>query len=211
MNLKSLLIGLAVVAVIGVIATIYNFGCPNEPRYPNTVVTHDTLVLERYNLKIDTLQNNILKNVVSKEVQPSIIYQEKITYRDIEKFKDYDLTLGFEKKGNTLRIFAVNMNDSLIKEQVFEDVYSNFSAWSANDKIVVKSNKFSFTGVKIYGETYLPVQNIVQKDFYKQANYRLGVEAGVDYKNKVELNLGIEKDFTTKDFQIKLKTSYKLN
>lgn len=169
---------------------------------------HDTLVLERYTQRIDTINNNIIKNLWSHQSEPEIVYQEKITYRDIEKFMTYDLSLGFEKSGSTLRIWAVNMNDSLIKEQIFEDVYNNFTAWSGTDRITVKSNRFRLSA-NVYVDSRLAV-NKINKEFYNDLNYTAGIEGVISYKEKIDLKLGAEYNFRNKDTQLKLGIGYKI-
>ena len=206
MKLTTALIGALVIIILGIGVTLYNFGCPRDIPQPETVVMHDTLTLERYNLRIDTLQNNILKKIFQNQEVPVYIYQEKI--KEIEKYRDYDLILGMEKKGTTLRLFALNQNDSLIKEEIFENVFSNFTAWSANDKIIVKSNKFHWSGVNLGYEHSRPINDL--QNINNTVGNKVDIMKGVTYIERYNISVGTEYDIETKDIKLKLKTSVKL-
>jgi len=194
--------------LLGCIAILFlslpDFDC-GEKRNSETIFVHDTTTLERYESRIDTIHNNIIKNLISKESEPTIIYQEKISYRDIEKFKDYDLSLGFEKKGTTLRIWAVNINDSLIKEQVFEEVFGNFTAYSSTDRIIVKSEKYKWKGVNIGFQHERPIS-----DLKNRFNNKVDITTGLSYKEKYSLDIGGEYDLNQKDLKLKVKAGVRL-
>jgi len=201
---KCLISGLAGV-LLAVIVGVTNFDCGGKTRLPETVTIHDTTTLERYNLRIDTMQNNVIRNIISHQSEPTIIYQEKISWKEIEKFKDYDLMLGFEKKNNTLRVFAVNQNDSLIKEEVFNNVFDNFEAWSANDRIVVKSNKFSWNGLNLGVEHSRPVT-----DLKTSFQNKIDLTTGLKYKDRYSFDAGAEYNVEQKDIKLKAKITVRL-
>jgi len=197
----SFITGMVLTALISI-----GINCDSDtPHQSETLVKADSNTFERYEQRIDTIQNTIIKTLWEKQNDPEVIIQEKITYRDVEKFRDYDLSLGFKKSGTTLTIYAVNLNDSIVKEVTYEDVFSNFEAWSANDKVIVKSQKFSWNGINVGFEHNRPVTDL--KNSYQN---KIDLTTGLKYKDKYSLDAGAEYNIEEKDIKLKAKVTVKL-
>lgn len=194
---------LYILLVLALAGTIFYFNTCNPLPKPETIIIHDTTTFERYNERIDTVSNNIIKRIFSEQSEPTVIYKEKI--KEIDRFKNYPLGLGYEKKGTTLRIFAINLSDSTITEQIFENVYNNFSAYSANDRIVVKSNKFEWTGITA---GYEHKRNI--NDLKGNYEHNVNLMTGIKFKDRYQFSVGTEYDFNNKDIKLKGEIKVKL-
>lgn len=177
--------------------SIPSFDCGGE-KHSTPLTVHDTTVLERYQQRIDTVTTTLQK-IAFQESEPSIVFVDKVRTEFIERTKDQDLMLGFEKRGSNLRIFAVNQNDSLLKEALYENVYNDFSAYSADKRIHVESRKWYFNGVNLSYTQERPINNL------KTFEHSVEVMTGINYKNMYYLDAGAEYNLTNKDIKLKLK------
>ena len=171
---KYLVIASLILAIIGTIILTRFF----TPKPEGTIFIHDTTTLTRYQteLKRDTIIKWYEK-IVWKEVKPEIIYSQKVDSIFIETIKYKDLMLKIEKKGNNLKIFAVNISDSLIKEYNFADVGQDFTATSTTGNIFVKSKKLYWTGFEPYLNYSL--NNLK----WKEGEFNIGLRTGLEYNN----------------------------
>lgn len=198
-NLPLLLFALAILVV-----AFYLKHLSDDKKYPAVTVIHDTNVVIRYQteLKHDTIVRWYEK-VVYKESEPVVIYQQKIDSVFLEKIKFQDVMLKVEKNKKQLHIYAINENDSLIKEIFYEDVGNDFTATSnSNGGIFVKSKRFYFNGIEPF----------VQYEYnlnQKQQGYNFGIKTGVNYNDFIFLKpyISYNKD---KDFNTGIELSLKL-
>lgn len=202
---------LCVITIIFVIGIAFYLTTCNPQSQNETVYIHDTTVKTRYELavKYDTIVK-WYERVTIKEVKADTVRYQKVDSVFIAQQDGKDLMLGIEKKGTDLRVFALNKRKQLLKEELFTGVYRDFTAYSVEDKIVVKTNVWSYTGIRIYGEAYLPVQKTFRKDGLKNIHYKFGLETGFSFKEVIELNAGIEHDFKTQENQFKINLKTKL-
>lgn len=190
--------------LIGVVIIGYFYFNRDKEHKPSVKIIHDTCVVIRYQteLKHDTIIRWYEK-VVYKESEPVVIYQQKIDSVFLEKIKFQDVMLKVEKNKKQLHIYAINENDSLIKEIFYEDVGNDFTATSnSNGGIFVKSKRFYFNGIEPF----------VQYEYnlnQKQQGYNFGIKTGVNYNDFIFLKpyISYNKD---KDFNTGIELSLKL-
>jgi len=169
------------------------------------VTVHEGGVITRYEdkLRIDTVVKWHEK-IVYKQSKPVIIYEQKIDSVFIEKIKTYDFMLGLEKKNSRLRVFAVNLQDSVIKETYFNDIGNNFSVYSKPRGVFVKSARFNWEGIDLRAS--YSFDNLK----YDNGTFPLGIETEVKYLNRYALNLSSVYDFNKKILQTNLTAKIKL-
>jgi len=200
---KFKIIAFCVIALVIGIAIANIFNSCKKPQ--GTITVHDTTVITRYEKEL--VRDTVIKwyeKIVWRNVLPEIIYQQKIDSVFVETIKYKDLMLKIEKKGNSLKIFAVNINDSLIKEYNFADVGQDFIATSTTGNIFVKSKKFYFYGIEPFANYSL--DNI--KD-WKGGNFNIGIRTGIEGFN-FALKPYINYNTQYKDLRAGLELSYKL-
>lgn len=202
-------IGAAVIVLIFLIFLLYK-NKTQQPVEPETRIIYDTSVVYKYNevVKYDTVVKWYQK-LIYKEVPANTVYVQKIDTAFIEKVKYEDVMLSVNKKGKDLTIYALNQAGMLLKEYHYK-IGDDFTATSARDKLVIKTKKFYWSGIDITAEGNIEPGEMINKQFYKNINYRLGVESGISYYNDVSLKLGFERDFERGVNLIKLKTTIKL-
>lgn len=201
MKLQTFIIIFLILIIAGVI--FYFKACTEQERISETQIIHDTTTITRYETQYKTnTEIKWLEKIVKVQSEPKVIYQQKIDSVFIEKTKSYDLILGIEKKGTNLRVFAMNQNSMLLKEQLFENVYDNFTAYSTTDKVIVKSNLFYFNGIKIGYEHKRPIRDL------KTYSHSIDVMTGVSFIDKLSLDAGAEYD--SKDINLKAKLTWRL-
>jgi uncharacterized protein YpmB len=188
---------LLILTIVGI--TFYFTTCNPQPQN-DTVYIHDTTVQTRYEIQLqkDTV-TKWYEKVYIKEVKPDTIRYQRVDSVFIESQKDKDLILGFDKKGTDLRIWALNMNKQLLKEQLFTGVYNTFSAYSANDKVVVKTEVWEWNRVKLGYEHKRNVNDL------KTFEHSVDVLTGVSFKERISLDAGLEYHLQEKDLKLKGK------
>lgn len=170
--------------------------------YPETLIVHDTTTLIRYQteLKRDTIVKWYEK-IVYKEAKPEIIYQQKVDTLFLQSIKFKDVMLKVNKTNNKLIIYAVNENDSVIKEFIFDDIGNNFVASSEINNVFVKSQKFYWLGIEPYMNINASFSNPINENYFN-----LGLRSGIDFKNKYFLKPFI--NYNTKEkFRFGIETS----
>lgn len=146
----------------------------------------DTNVLVRYEKEIK--RDTVIKwyeKIVFKKSEPEKIYYSQTDTVFIEKTKELDLMLQVKKENKRLIIKAVNQNGKILKEYVYEDVGNDFTAISQKENIFVKSKKFYWNSINSIFNVQFPMFN------EKKADYNFGLETGINYKEKIEINAGI--------------------
>jgi hypothetical protein len=201
----------AISFIAGVILTIIiSLTSCNNNSGSQVLYVHDTTIVERFNTEIK--RDTVVKwyeKIVTKENKPEVVYYNTVDSIFIAQFKDHDVILQVKKTGSDLYIYALNENGKLLKQYVYHDVGNNFTSTSQANNVFVKSQLWYWDGITNYIETSLPFEK-VGKDFYNSLNYKAGIETGINYKNKLDLKLGVERNFTIGVNEIKLKTEYKL-
>jgi hypothetical protein len=175
-----------VLIIIILLIIIFKQIFPRESDKSNTIIEKDTTILTRYEkeLKKDTIIKWYEK-VIYKKSEPEKIYLQKIDTLFIEKVKKLDLMLQVKKENNKLIIKAINQNGKTLKEYIYDDVYTNFTAVSQKDNIYVNSKMFYWNRIN----SILNLQWSIFNE--KKLNVNFGLETGVNYKNKIDLNTGI--------------------
>ena len=168
---------------------------------PDTIYLTDTLTVERYSEKVkrDTVIRWYEK-VIYKEVEPEKIYVEKIDSVFIETIKYKDLILRVEKTRNALRIFAVNLQDSLLKEYNVADVGQEWTATSTTGNVFLKSKRVTWYGI----EPYIFYSQNDLKDWTIN-KFGAGIRTGI-MLNRLKFTVGAE--YSDKRGRLKLESSY---
>jgi hypothetical protein len=169
----------------------------------HNVYIKDTNVLVRYENEIR--RDTIIKwydKIIYKKSEPEKIYYQKIDTLFIEKTKDLDLMLQVKKENKKLIIKAVNQNGKILKEYVYDDVSNDFTAISQKENIFVKSRNFYWNSIN-------PIFNLQWSMLKKnKPDYNFGLETGINYKEKIEINSGIMYSPAEKD--LLLNTNLKI-
>ena len=214
-NIVSILL-VAIVLITGYYVVRLIFAVHDSSVSPATIIIHDTTTITRYEseLKRDTVIKWYEK-IIRVEREPEKIYIQKIDSVFLEKIKYFDVMLKVDKKGNTLKIFAVNEKDSTLKEYYFNGIYNNFTATSATGKIFVKTNKFEWSGINLQLECNAPLSFLRKQkssDFWQPDLFRyyVSLSTGITYKNTLTLNALAHYDPIIKQPFIGLQLNYKI-
>ena len=101
--------------------------------------------------------------------------------------------LRVKKQNNKLLIEAINPEGKILKEYLYENVYDNFSIVSRQNNVFVKSSKFKWNGLSSLLNVQFPAFG---KN--KIPDYQPGIETGINYKNKLDLNASLNYSFLNK-------------
>lgn len=194
------------IAIILILIAVLVFwkGCDKEQEPGQTVYVHDTTVQVRYERSVDTVKIPFYKKIYLKEVKADTIKYQTVDTVFIEQQKDKDLILGFEKTGTDLKIWALNINGRLLKEQMFTNVYGNFSAYSATNSVVVKSSLWYWNGINA---SYTHVRPVSDLKLYR---HNVDLTTGVNFINRYSLDAGMEYDIGNKELGLKGRVSARL-
>ena len=213
---KIILIVLYSIAVIIITALLYRSCNPVSPSPPVVVV--DTTIITRTEIEVQT--DTVVRwyeKIVYKQVEPKIIYVQKlqrdtVNHTDsvfIELVRHTDVMLKLDKKGTSLVVKAFNQNDSLVKEYIFDDVYSNFTVTAQQNNLFVKTQKLYFDGLSLLAGASLR-SSLLKHNLLNSLDYYAGLQSGFTYKERVSLLGDVGYDFgVNPDFIFKL--SLKLN
>ena len=205
MNKYAIIFIVIFFALVSIAGTSYYF---NSCKKPETIYQVDTLTVERYHTEVK--RDTVVKwyeRLIYKEVKPETIYVEKVDSVFIKQTLYKDLMLKLSKKGNTVKVFAVNLNDSLLKEYTFADVGENFSATSTTGNIFLKSQKFGFNGCSLFANYNLETNKLSE---WKKGDYEMGVETGINYLNKFYLNPRVFLGSLNKNVNLGIELKYKV-
>lgn len=144
-----------------------------------------------------------------KELKPETVYYTKIDTVLKELIKSWDVMLSVRKIGRSLYIYAYNENDSLIKQYIYEDVGNNFIATSATDRIVIKSQRWYFSGITAYLQYSHPVNSEFRK--FNALNLKPGITTGFNYNDRLHFDIGAGYQLRRKEVELDAKISFKLN
>lgn len=207
---------LVAVLIAGVGFLLFYFpGSCNRSSAPsaNLAVTDSTTLARGESLVASDTVLTLLERVVKIVNDPVVIYKQRVDSVYLEQIRWRDLMTRVEKRGNNLRIFAVNEKDSIVKEFVFNDVYSDFTATSAVGNIFVKSNKYSFNGVSAFTDARSNFLSVFKTDepFVKLSSveYRAGLKTGVTYKDRLSLDGKLGYNLTNKTPFVEAELSLK--
>lgn len=183
---KKYLIWFLITVLIFQSIVIIKFLLQNKDKNNIGVLEKDTNLLLRYQneVKKDTVIK-FFEKIVHKKSEPEKIYYQKTDTQFIEKTKELDLILKMNKKDRKLIIETINQNGKTIKEYIFDDVNKDFDVISQKSNIYVKSRTFYWNKINaILNFNWL----IPDK---KKIQYGIGVETGINYKSKIDLNTGV--------------------
>lgn len=203
MTLLKYLIPALICLLIGIFATLH-FGKSN----PTTTVLYDTTLVTRYETKLQT--DTVVKwyqKIVYKKAEPEKILVQKVDSVFIDKIQEQDVMLQVEKKGDELKIIALNQFGKTLKEYTYKDIGRDFIASSINNNISVKAKKLYWNGLNTNIDYTIPVQN---KLTLKDGQYQIGLSSGITYLDKTDLNLIGKYDLTSKDIFVGLQLKVKL-
>lgn len=196
---------LHIVLVLSILGIIFYFITCNPVPTNETVYIHDTTIQTRY--AIETEKDTVVKwyeRITIKEVKADTVRYQKVDSVFIAEQDSKDLMLGIEKKGTDLRVFALNKKKQLLKEELFTGVYNNFTAYSAEDKIVIKTNVWYWNGVNFAYEQKRNVRDI------KTIENTIDLTSGVNFKEKIYLDAGAEYDIKNREIRLKAKLNMRL-
>lgn len=150
------------------------------------IYIHDTNTVIKYEKELS--KDTVIKwyeKIIYRKSEPDIVYYNRLDTLKIKEIQYKDLMLKVNKENNRLRIYAVNENDSLIKELIFDNVGNNFVASSVVNNIIVKTQKIYFNKIEPYFQFKYNI-----KDYNKI--YDFGVKSGINYMNKIYISPFIE-------------------
>ncbi len=195
---------LVLISIFSVIIVLKHIFPERNNRVIQNMLIRDTNLKMRY--EYETNRDTIIKwyeKIIYKSTKPEVVYYQKTDTVFIEKIKELDLILNIEKQNRKLKIKAVNQKGYTIKEYVFDDVNSNFTAISQKENIFVKSKKFSWNRINSVFNLQWPLLSS------KKLAYNFGIETGINYKNKIDLNAGLLYSPEKKDLFINSELKFK--
>lgn len=170
-----------------------------------TIIVNDPEVITRYEKIIQ--RDTVIKwheRILYKEVPAKIVYRVKIDSVFIDKIKGFDFMLGLEKKNTRLRIYAVNFQDSLLKEKWYENIGNDFTVYSKAGGVFVKSKLFYWEGISLNASYRFTGIN------YDDGGFALGASTGVNYNNLIGVTLGSRYNMLSKRVETDLQLNLKL-
>lgn len=197
--LKYIFIGIFFILIGVSLSYIFRKQLP----FNNTVIIHDTTVIDRFHTEIK--KDTVIKwyeKIVYKNVLPNVIYETKIDSVFIETIKYKDVMLKVEKSGYSIKIFAVNVKDSLIKEYNFAGVGQDWTATSTTGNVFLKAKRLNWNGVTPYFLYGYGLQDNKQ-------GFVLGIETGFTF-TRLNINGYIDYNNKHNDLMTGLKLSYNL-
>jgi len=160
--------------------------CSSVVDVPLRVASQSVVSSLEEKVRVDTVVK-FLERVKYKEVKPEVIYEQKVDTTFIEKYKDHDVMLQVEKKGNKLSIYALNEKNEVVKKMEYEDVGNNFTATSQPGKVFVKSQIWYWTGL-IGTASYDFGRADTLNSKFSPNDLKLGIKSGISYKNILTLS-----------------------
>lgn len=190
---------IAVLAAAAISLVIYFSGRQKE-RIPVSII-NDTNIIYRYDAehKRDTVYR-FTDRILYKNSKPDIVYIQKTDTVFMDKILAADLPLRVEKYRGGLNIKSVNIKDSVLKEYVFGNVTRDFTVYSSQNGINVKSANFMFEQ-----------PDLSLKTFYRPCGgkvyYEIASETGLSFREKLFIYAGCGYETTDKNlfFSISLK------
>jgi hypothetical protein len=201
MNKNFYIILLIIVFTLGLITN--HFLCnKNKSNENETVYIRDTTILTRY-------QRELQKDTVVKWYQKPFykiqnadtVYLQKIDTVFIDKIKNLDVMIKVDKHKDRLVIKAVNQNGKILKEYIYYDIGRDYTVSSVDSNLTLKTKRFYWSGVSLIVESALSRRNPdLSGQHTNKINFEIGLQSGINYKDKYELYGGIKYNITNKDF-----------
>jgi len=179
-------------------------GCGESVNANSGIIINDSNVVTRYLYKTDTVVKWYEK-IIWKQSKPIVTYVQKVDSVFLEKIKYYDFMLRLKKSGSMLDVYAINLQDSILKESHWL-VGDDFEISSKANSLFVQSKLWYWEGVSLKGGYELP---LIEKTQLKKGSYNIGLETGINYMDKVGLNTSLNYNSDRK-LNAKLELKYKL-
>jgi len=208
-KIKNIVIIIGIVLLLAVFVFSKIYSC-NKSSVSNTATVHDTTVINNYITKVET--DTVIKwyeKIVYKQTDPTVIYQQKTDSVFLESVKYLDLIPHLSWSGGNLTITTVNINDSIVKEWHFENIYNGYTVTSQEGNLFIKNNLFGYNGAELFARLSSQFNN----DSIKNPNVTVGVKTGWNFQNSFSLTPGISYQFRNppafKNFNFELELNYK--
>lgn len=185
--IKYLLILIALAAVVFVFIHIISLfkGCSSEDHANESTITIiDSTLKYRTITKHDTVIR-FIDRIVWKQAKPEIVYKQKVDSQYFETIKYMDFMLKVDKKGRNLSVFAINLQDSILKERHYI-VGDDFTVSSKANNLFVKTRRLTFESPYIELNRQQPIREGTK---LLDGGFELAIGTdGLNYMNK--LNIG---------------------
>lgn len=143
-------------------------------------------------------------------------WQDRIVYKKIEPEKiriiksdslviPEEVILSTESKDDLLKVISFNLNDSIFKEYIIPEIYSDFRITSIGSNLSFKTKKFQFNGINLYTGLEYNFKNTKEK-----MNYIFGIETGIKYKKNYEISFDVQYNKGLDNIYGAIKFKYKL-
>jgi hypothetical protein len=152
-------------------------------KYLKPLIIHDTTLVEKWENKIasDTVFT-LIDKIIYKEVPAKVVTFQKIDTVFIKKVEKLNTFLDVSKEKDSLKVFTVNINNSLAREFTFLSTLPEFRLIAKNDDVLYaeKRNILEFEGIKIGGSLFYEINDLKPK-------YNIEVKTGIVFLKKFNL------------------------
>lgn len=209
---KVIGVTLAIIVVLLVVVFLVTkfAGCnSNGENSSKTIIIHDTLVVDRYNenVRVDTVVRWYEKPVY-KQVQPDVIYTQKVDTVFKLHVDSLEVMLRLEKKGDEIIVTAYDKLGSKLDEIHYKGIGRDFIATSQPHGVFIKAKKFYSSGFRLFGNYQLPVNSALRWDSWSAGTYEFGAKDGLSYLDKINGNIFGKYRSETKDAVIGLEMEW---
>lgn len=186
-------IAIIIITALALLTGAFFFG-KGQTKPGQTVVEYDTMLVDK--LVYKTERDTVIKwyeRIVYQKSEPEKIFVKDVDSVFIEKWRNHDVMLSVTKRGSQLDIFALNEIGQVLKRYTYEDVQRDFTVTSQEDNLFVKSKNWYWESPEVFagiGTSRSTYENLdVKKLQLKQFDYRGGIRTGLNYKDKIGIEL----------------------
>lgn len=173
-----------------------------------TITKHDTTIVEK--IKYQESQDTVVKwyEITKTITKSDTVFEQKLDSIQIVKYYDRDLIPHLRKEGNVIILQTVNFEGKVIREWRFDDIGRNFAITGVKNDVIVKKELIYWDGIWTYGNYLYPIKQGMK---WTDGEATIGLKTGLNYLDKMKLNLKTEYDIERKDimggieFEMKIK------
>jgi hypothetical protein len=168
-----------------------------QPSLIGSAFSHSSNPDVVYEVSYDSTDNKTYDSVFVKEV--------------VEKLPQTDVMILVDKSKDELNITTINQKRKVVRKYYFTGISNSFTAISDTNSVLVNTDNFELNGISAYINLHSPFN----LDSIKAPRVNAGIETGITAFNRLRIEPGIQYNFLggkfdLNNFQINLKTSYKI-
>jgi len=164
-------------------------GCKKSPEAVTAI--NDSTTQKRSEYASADTSMGFIEPLYKTHLKPTAVYQQKAkgNYDSLTKRKD--LVTSVKATKSEISFFTYNQNDSLIKQEVFENHGRGFTAVATENGMYVKQDKFFLRTLMLAGD----FKFTGNKTDWNSIGKSIGLKTRLEYEDKFEIELGVKHDF----------------